>query len=33
MEHAEWVLGIPLKEDLVDATTGEVHPLVLVTDN
>jgi hypothetical protein len=26
MEHAEWVLGIPLKEDLVDATTGEVHP-------
>jgi hypothetical protein len=33
MEHAEWVLGIPLKEYLVDATTGEVHPLVLVTDN
>lgn len=31
--EAERLLGGPLKEDLIDAETGEVHPLVIVSDN
>lgn len=31
--QAEALLGCPLKEDLVDPETGEIEPLVIVTDN
>jgi putative transposase len=30
---AETLLGTPLKDDLVDRDTGEIVPLVVVTDN
>jgi len=31
--EAERLLGGPLKDDLVDRATGEVHPVVIVSDN
>jgi len=33
IETAEEMLGGPLIEDCVDPATGEIHPLVIVTDN
>ena len=31
--EAERLLGVPLKEDCVDEVTGEVHQVVIVSDN
>jgi hypothetical protein len=33
IEAAEQMLGGPLLEDCLDAATGEIHPVVIVTDN
>lgn len=33
ISEAERLLGAPLKEDLLDEATGELHPVVLVSDN
>jgi putative transposase len=32
-EHASEVLGRPLIDDLIDAASGELHPITVVTDN
>jgi transposase InsO family protein len=33
IDEAEALLGRPLLEDCLDPTTGELHPVILVTDN